>query len=349
MNDTRLEGARRPDWVFTLLDEADRPLKRLRTVSAWSLDLNPLAQLGDSGSLTLLVGVEGVDFMRHRVKVSYDPGVEGVDPWGLGVFLFAEPGLDRQETHSTTRVGLVSKLAVLDDDKLEESYTVPKGANIVQTVLALVESTGETRVTVTASGEYVREPIVFDAGESKLAIVNQLLDAVGYWGITVDGEGVLTSSPYVPPAERPVKWEFVEGEHATHSGEWSREQDLTGVPNRVVCRTAGTDEEPALVGVALNEDPVSRFSFQARGRWVTRVYDVEATSQAQINAMAQRRLLEAGSPVATVSVEHAVLPLRPRDLVVLESSPLRVRATVQKLSVVSPGFLMSSELREVPA
>lgn len=347
MNNRLLEGPRQPQWVFTLLDNEDRPLRRLRTVSEWILELNPLANLGDSGSLTLLAGSENVDFMKHRVRVSYDPGVDGVSAWDVGVFLFSEPGLDREETHSVTSVGLVSKLAILDDDAVEGSYTVPKGANVVETVLSLIESTGETRATIAASQEYVREPIVFDAGESKLTIINQLLDAIGYWALTVNGEGIYVSGRYVAPADRPVTWDFVEGEHATHAAKWSRQQDLTGVPNRIICRTTGTDEEPALVGVALNEDTRSPFSFQARGRWVTRVYDVEATSQAQINAMAQRRLVEAGSPVSTVSLTHAVLPIRPRDLVTLRSRPLNTWATVQKISVSKPGHVMHSELREV--
>lgn len=349
MNNRLLEGPRQPQWVFTLLDNEDRPLRRLRTVSEWSLELNPLANLGDSGSLTLLAGSENVDFMKHRVRVSYDPGVDGVSAWDVGVFLFSEPGLERDDTHSVVNVGLVSKLAILGDDAMEESYTVPKGANVVETIIQLVKSTGESRVSVKASDERVREPIVFEAGENKLAMINQLLDAIGYWALSVNGEGLFESGPYVPPADRPLMWDFVEGAHATHSGQWSRQQDLTGVPNRIICRTTGTDEEPALVGVALNEDAASLFSFQARGRWVTRVYDVEATSQAQINAMAQRRLVEAGSPLANLSISHAILPLRPRDLVTVKSAPVNARATVQKMRVSAPGYVAHSELREVSA
>lgn len=341
-----LSGARKPRWTFTLMNSLDQPLRELDTVESWSLELNANTRLGASGSLTLLHS-GGIDFQKHRVRVTYDPGVEGVDPWHVGVFVFAEPGVQRDATHSTVSVKLLSKLAIVDEDATTETFTVPAGANLVQQAETLLRSVGETRLSVQDSDLTARESIQFNAGEPILTVVNEILDAAGYWSLNADGNGVYDLSPYRLPNERPVVWEFEEGAQAIHVPKWSRDQDISSVPNRVVCRTNGEDDKPALVGVAENTDADSPYSFQARGRWVTRVYDVEAAGQAEINSLAQRRLLQAGNPVATLKIEHAPVPVFPRQAVRFQSAGVRTVATIAKMSVSSPGFLVSTELKEV--
>lgn len=341
-----LTGARKPRWTFTLLNSLDQPLRELDAVKSWSLELNANTRLGASGNLELLHS-GGINFQKHRVRVTYDPGVDGVDPWHVGVFVFAEPGITREATHSTVSVKLLSKLAIVDEDATTETFTVSAGANLVEQAETVLRSVGETRLSVQESELAARESIQFNAGEPILTVVNEILDAAGYWALSADGNGVYDLSPYRLPHERPVVWEFKEGARAIHVPKWSRDQDISSVPNRVVCRTSGEDDKPGLVGIAENTDADSPFSFQARGRWVTKVYDVEAAGQAEINGLAQRRLLQAGSPVATVKLEHAPVPVFPRQAVRFQSAGVRTVATIAKMSVSSPGFLVSTELKEV--
>lgn len=341
-----LAGPRKPAYTFTLLDSLDRPLRDLDTVKSWSIELNANTRLGASGSLELLHG-HGVDFQKHRVKISYNPGVEGADGWDLGVFLFAEPSLEHEATHSTMSVKLISKLAVVDEDSTVQSYSVAKGQNLVQEAAKLLRSIGETRMSVQDSDLTARESIQFSAGESILTVVNELLDAAGYWSLTTDGSGAYRLEPYVLPSARPIVWEFQAGELAVHAPQWSRDQDISSVPNRVVCRTSGEDETPALVGIAENTNRESPFSYQARGRWVTRVYDVEAAGQAEINQLAQRRLIQAGYPVGTISIKHAPIPVFPREAVRFTSGGVSAVATAAKMSISSPGYWVSTELKEV--
>lgn len=341
-----LAGPRKPAYTFTLLDSLDRPLRDLDTVKSWSIELNANTRLGASGSLELLHD-HGVDFQKHRVKISYNPGVEGADGWDLGVFLFAEPSLEHEATHSTMSVKLISKLAVVDEDSTVQSYSVAKGQNLVQEAAKLLRSIGETRMSVQDSDLTARESIQFSAGESILTVVNELLDAAGYWSLTTDGSGAYRLEPYVLPSARPIVWEFQAGELAVHAPQWSRDQDISSVPNRVICRTSGEDETPALVGIAENTNKESPFSYQARGRWVTRVYDVEAAGQAEINQLAQRRLIQAGYPVGTISIKHAPVPVVPREAVRFTSGGVSAVATVAKMRVSSPGHWVSTELKEV--
>lgn len=342
----QLAGARSPRWIFTLLNSQDQPLRDLTTVKSWSIELNANTRLGASGNLELL-NDEDIDYQKHRLKVTYDPGVEDVEPWNIGVFLFSQPGVEREPTHSTVKVKLISKLAIVDEDTTLQTHTVPSGANLVQEAERLLRSIGEKRLHVEPSELLARESIQFKAGEPVLTIVNELLDAAGYWSLTADGGGTYRVYPYQLPSERPVVWDFEAGVQAIHTPSWSKDQNISNVPNRVVCRTGGEDDKPALVGVAENTREDSPYSFQARGRWVTRVYDVEAAGQAEINALAQRRLIQAGNPVSTVKIEHAPVPVFPRQAVRFKSEGIDTTATIAKMSFSSPGYLVATELKEV--
>src|SRR5690606_30012693 len=127
-------------------------------------------------------------------------------------------------------------------------------------------------------------PMVWEAGTSKLRIVNDLLAAIDYNSLWVDGQGNFRATPYVRPAARSITYsilndesgaalvrELADGQESIYLDEWSRDRDVYGVPNKVVAVATGTGDEEPLVGVATNEDPASPFSEPSRGRWIVHV------------------------------------------------------------------------------
>lgn len=324
---------RAPQWEILLLDEADRVIKPLTTVVGGSLEVNANTRLKYSGSLTL-GDATGVDFMRHRVKIIYNPGVAGIPSLDMAVMLLSSPKRQHSSKGDTWEIGLLSKLVVVDEDCVEETHSLPAGANIIDEARALLLSVGGGQPKIHASDLTLKTALTWDAGTSKLTIINALLEAAGYWSLTVDGGGVFQLSPYVPPGSRPVAWRHRAGSTSIHRDEWDYTRDLSSIPNRAICVSQGTDTEPSLVGVAVNENPDSPYSYAARGRWVTKVVDnVEAASQSVIDSLAQRTLLDAMSPVGKLSVTHAVIPTKVNDMVEFEpAGGGRLRATVQKQS-----------------
>jgi len=309
-------GARRPSWRFELLDRHDVPLDDLDGVSACKIELAALSRLGGSGSLTLTERGQSVDWLSHRVRVLYDPGIDGAASWPVATMLLSSPAERRRGGRSWFEVTLLTKLAVIDEDAVEGSFSLPAGSPLVATAVNLIRSTGEVRIAATPSSAVSANPLMWEAGTSKLTIVNDLLTAAEYWSLWVDGSGQFRVEPYRAPSERPVAFEFAAGVNSIHRPDWTREQDLSSVPNRFVVVGQGSDDEPALVGIATNEDPSSPFSFQARGRWVSRTEEgVEGEDQAVFDRLAQRRLLDAMSPVGKITVEHAIVPLNPNDVV----------------------------------
>ena len=191
--------------------------------------------------------------------------------------------------------------------------------------------------------------MTWEAGTPRLTIFNDVLEAIGYWSMNVSGAGAFQIRPYVPPAQRPLSWQFKEGETSIHLPEWSREQDLAGIPNKVVLVSQGGDNKPALVGIARNMNPSSSASYPTRGRWITHTETgVEASNQEVITQMAEKKLLEASTAIAKIEIEHLPVPISTNDLVEFASQGVQTRATVQSIKyTLSPDGLCKTTLREV--
>lgn len=329
-----LHGARQPRWQFTLLDRYDRPLRSLDGVTGGSREVVAQARLGGSASLTIDERGQAIDWLSHRVQVTYDPGIPGVDPWPRGVYLLTSPNEHHDEFGITYEVGLQTKMLIIDADSAEARFSVAPGVPVTPIVRTLIESTGETRISVTPSAATLTSGLTWDAGTSTLTIINDLLGAIGYWSLWCDRNGVFRVEPYLDPEKRPIAYSFRHGSESVHMPGWDREQDHSSVPNRFIAVGQGDETTEPLVGVALNENPDSPYSFQARGIWFTETEEgVEADSQATIDAIAARRLRDRMNPVARLSVTHAVLPLEANDLVeFIPEDGVRRLATVQRMA-----------------
>ena len=320
-------GARKPRWTVWLLDESDNRVRVLRTVEGGAVSVVAQSRLGGSGDLTL---VEQVDWLSARCQIVYDPGT-GDSEWPVATMLFTSPETTYEATRTVYDVQLLSKMSVVDEDTVEATYSLAAGVNIIDTVVSLILSTGETRIAVTPSDATLTNPLVWDAGESKLTIINELLQAAGYWSLWCDGSGMFRVEPWRAPAERVVSWTFTTDQTSIVEAGHKFTQDMSSVPNKFVVVGEGDDETPPLIGVATNTDPGSPYSWQSRGRWITHTETgVEADSQEVIDQIAKRRLLDAMSPVGKISVTHGIVPLEPDQLVVFRDGD-EVRATVQRM------------------
>lgn len=345
-----LSGPRAPSWHFELLDREDRPLGTLDGVTGGRIETSAFTKLGGSGELQIDETGAGIDWSSHRFRATYDPGIESVAPWDVATMLFTSPKTFHSDLGATHRVTVLPKTAVLDEDATDGVISFPEGTPIIPAVIQLIESAGEMRIAATDTGVTLGAPQVFEAGTSKLAVINKLLEAAGYWSIRCDGMGQFLLFPYTEPAARPVAYEFAAGEASIVMPDWEREQDMSSVPNKCVVVGEGSDELPPLVGVATNEDPTSPFSYQARGRWITRTETgVEAADQAVIDEIARRRLLSAMSPVAKIDATHAVLPLSPHQRIKFSPEGTVPRtATITRLKYTIDEFTdCAAEWREV--
>src|SRR5690606_14890171 len=90
----------------------------------------------------------------------------------------------------TTSIKIMDKLAVLLQDEVDASYSLPAGTTITDAVRALIISTGEVKMAITDSDLTLPAGQVWEVGTPKLRIVNDLLSMINYNPLWCDGYGI---------------------------------------------------------------------------------------------------------------------------------------------------------------
>ena len=343
---TDLTTHRVESWRVDLLSEDDSPIGVLHGCLGGEVEQNVNAVISGGGTLRMRDVGQDVDWLRARLQVVWKIGDQ---EWPLGVFLPSAPVARHDATGRGWDVELLDKLVVLDQDKIDGSYSLPAGTVVTAAVQEVIASAGETKTAITGSTATLTAGMVWEAGTSKLRICNDLLAAINYFSLRCDGDGRYVAAPYQAPRNRTPAWDFAAGDRAVHSATFTRDEDLAKVPNKVVLVSSASSDVPALVSVVANLDPASRFSEFARGRWIVHTETgVEATSQAVLDALAARRLTELSSATATLEVEHAFLPLSLNDAVSFRTGGVDAVGVVQTMRIpLAAGGLTRTTIREV--
>lgn len=291
--------------------------------------------------------------------------IDGLPEIPLGVYLVSAAPEEWTGSGRTLGIDLHDRATVLDQDQVDQSYTVDAATPILAAVAAVIASAGESIAVDAAVTATLSSPMVWPAGTSKLTIVNDLLGALNYSSLWVDGQGQFRATPYVVPARRSQSYELlnnvtrelVDGESSIYSDTWSRDRDMFGVPNKVIAVQSASGDAPALVGVYTNEDPGSPFSYPSRGRWITRTLDGVETPDgddlavvAFLESKAQQSLIAASAVQASIKVKHLPVPLRVSDVMRFQNAPAGInkRHVVTNIELEAHALgLMSSTLQEV--
>lgn len=302
---------------------------------------NVNAQIRWSGSLTYGGTITKNEWLRYRIRVSII--IDGVvQPLGVFVVRGGEETTTGDD-HAIT-LDLYDKTFIPASDAVETTYTVPEGTNIATAVSTLLASTGETHITIDSATAMTRSAMVWDAGTTKIRIINDLLAATGYMALWCDAHGTYRLTPYTPPAERPIVYRFAPSMKAIHTPQWAREQDAK-IPNKIICVSQESADAPAMTATAVNKDPTSPYSFQNQGVWVSEVHTgVEAATQAALNTAAQRYLATA---VFSATVKRSML-LTPLELNSICLNDSGGREVIENLDMtLTPATLMQVTTREV--
>ena len=350
-------GPRRESWRWELLNLDDSPAGTLDGVETGRLEFSIFNTIRSGGSLTWAGDVADMpDWNKVRVQPHYMATFPNgtTASWPLGIFLPAAPTVQHADDGATVSVELYDKLLVLDQDVVQNTYSVPAGSVVTTVVKAVITaaSGSASLLAVTDSPETLSKAMVWEAGTSRLRIVNDLLASINYFSLWCDGLGAYRAEPYVAPLSRPLERNFRDDAESIYEAGFSHERDVFTTPNKVVLVGQSDGTTPALMSTAINEDG-GPLSFAVRGRWIAHVEQgVEATSQAVLDALAVRRLAELQQTASVIEINHAPIPLDLNDAVAFRRQPagLDLRAVVQSMTFsTDPGSLVRTRLREVTA
>jgi len=304
-----LHGNRTQWYSYHLLDNGEAPKGSLPNVTGGRLEFHANAAVKGGGKITVVSKKrEDIPWMRRRVKIVMH--IEGRGEHPMGVFIPSAPIERWSDTDLTLDIELLDKCSILDNDYVGETYSLPKGTNVTTAVRNLITSTGEKAGSVTDGNDTLSTAMTWEGGTSKLAIINDILEAANYFSLTTNGEGQFRVEKHRLPKDRPETHEFIDNSKSLYLPDFTYEKDVYSVPNKVILIAQGDGDKEGMRAVATNENPDSPYSYQSRGnRWIVDVLKgVEATDQEALNARAQKRLAELTSPTGTIQIQHAPLP-----------------------------------------
>lgn len=341
-------------------------LRNADGTAAVPIDGNPLGQLqlldGEldgsihtalrwSGKITVLNSTPEGGWDRYRIAIHSTTTTDGVrHRHQLGTFIPATSM--RPRPGQPAEIELYSSLLLLQDYCTTETVSVLPTLAILPSAWLFAYEAGvssDIGIGIPGLGPEMREAQVWPAGTPHLRIVNDLLATAGWTSADVTPTGWVTAEPWRAPSSRGVAHVFRAGPEALHTADWSEEQDVFSIPNRVVCHTAG-GEEPALSAFAEDLDPNSPTSIPSRGgRVVTLVEEHEAASQAALQAIADRRIATVTQRVRNITLRHLPVPgVSLNSVVQLVNDEINERCVVTKQRVpLSSGGLVESNLRVV--
>lgn len=351
-------------------------------VKGGSLSWSSAARVKKSGDVTVvdlpvagagLTRVEDVDLVTTRIRPVLI--IDGLPEMPLSMYVVTAAPETWNATGREYALELHDKSTVLDQDAVGTTFTAGTSDPVLEIVQQVIESAGEL---ITVDGSDVRtltNPVVWEAGTSKLTIINDLLGALNYNALWVDGSGSFRATPTVRPALRSIRYsvlndetgarmvrELTDGAESIYSPEWTRDRDTYAIPNEVVAVQVGTGDEEPLSGSVTNEDPDSPFSIPSRGRTIVRVLngvetpdysaevDPEAATVAFLEAKALQTLIAVSAVQAAVSVKCLPIPVELLEAVMFASAPAGIdaRHTIRAVALpLSFDGLMSLELQEV--
>lgn len=291
--------------------------------------------------------------------------IEGLPENPLGVFLVSNAAEDWRATGRVWKTELLDRTTVPAQDAVDQSYSVAAGTLILAEVREILASCGEYIAIDEANTLATSSGMAWEAGTSKLKIVNDLLDVAGYNSLWMDGYGAFRTTPRVLPADRSLVYdvlgvprEMKYGESSIYQPDWTRERDSYQVPNKVIAvQAAGGEDEAALVGTWTNEDPTSPYSYLARGRWIPHVLDSVETPEGTeseiiefLEARARATLIAMSAVQAQAKITHLPIPVRVGEVIRFSHQPSGIDTrhvfTDIELELSSTG-MMKSTLQEV--
>ena len=297
-------------WSVELLNQDDYSMGILGRVRSGSLEWSTFRAVQGSGSLAL---TEGGDLTPHwlsdRVAIWHHDGDTRTQ---FGVWLVTKPGVEVDGPVTRATLGLVDKTQLLNQ-ACGRWVTYDAGAAVVAAVVGIIASRGETRANIEPSTETLRAALSFEPSDTWLTIANKLLDAIGYEGLYASLDGVLSAGPYVAPEGRGIAKVYGPGE-AKMLPSYNDEMDLSEIPNVVYVYAPGDETTPGLIGRASNDNPADPFSTVNRPEAVFSE-QVEATSQAAIDAIAVKRLADRQSVTRRTICTHPLDGTRLGDVV----------------------------------
>lgn len=316
------------NYRFELLDYTYAPKMTLKCIKdGWKISYGTLDDIKRKLNVQYLEvdpdEMREIDWMNDWIKVWCD--VTFTDPkngkqtlsYPLGVFVMNTAKRSVSGDTVTRDIQGYDLSKFLADDLVEEVYNVFGDEYPTDKVNELLQLSG-LQSNIQFSDNIQDTARSWDIGTSKLTIINDLLDAIGFTKLVFDAEGTAQAEPYIAPSKRNETITYATDNNKVLGSEVAQSLD-TSVPNVVVV-VASQPDRPPLVARLYNYSPDSPTSIPNRGgkRFTKFIADNEtATSQAALNAKALRIFSDISQVYEAVEISTKVMPIHGDSEIIL--------------------------------
>jgi len=229
----------------------------------------------------------------------------------LGVYLPATVNQRETETEQMIELETYDRSWLARDSRIESRQYFAAGTNYIEAVSSLLAASGIGTISAVSSTLTLPEAREsWEIGTSRLDIINDLLQEIGYRKVWMDAEGTARLEPY----------ETISAENIRHSISdrdvrslllpgMGRQTDVYSAPNVFVAICSNPDKDEGMIATAENHSGQSPLSIQRRGRRIVEVTRIDnIASQEELQAFVDRQLSDSLISGETIQVTTGLLP-----------------------------------------
>lgn len=306
------------------------------TVTTGQFTLDASKTIPEGGQFTLRDALWNVpwvpespyDFLTKLVRVWAHVTPHGEDvtqTWALVTHMLTAISEQHYAGYRWWDVRTHSMLKWADQDIPESVITVSAGTPVSVFLTLQLMACGLPTQGVQDIPGTVRNDRVWEVGASRLQVCNDVLTSAGYRSLIPDGMGVPRSRPMEESTGVEHTWRS--GVDCVFSDRISVSLDTDDIPNKVIVVAGGRDDEPALIGTAIDDDPSSPWStnvpdpangIMGVGRVIARKRTSSETTTQQTADTQAAYFLKQYRPTAQLNLEALLGPIQLRDDIRIE-------------------------------
>ncbi|KAB2380200.1 hypothetical protein [Bacillus toyonensis] len=268
---------------------------------------------------------DSIDYRVDRIRpyMIYKEGASTIER-SLGIFLLNSPKRKDEGSRVYREIEAYDQLSILSDAKVIYAFETPTDSvkPLTQLVTEILRGTDTTipgklgygfpaayvNITPGASGTLAR-PMKFEVGQSWLDVINTMLTSINYTPIYATGDGVLTSTPYQLPEDRPTSHTYLDDAVSIIYKQAEEEFDIHDVPNVFVCTQQADSEGERLFSRLFNNNVGSLSSIPNVGRYIVDYREVDkVVNQGVLDTYCARIASEASQAYGKVIFRTALMP-----------------------------------------
>lgn len=275
---------RKISYKYELLDVNNVHKKWLTGVISANVRIVYLTQIKTTAEINMKDDSE-INYLTDRIKIYMC--IDNAE-YPIGIFLMSTPSRDITSNTITRNIKLYDLCQILVDDKLEQRLVLEKGTNVIAQVKRLL---GTWRHTISDNDGVLACQKVYDMGESKLTVINDLLSCLNYNSLRCDVNGYYVTEAYVEPTAKEIDTYYTADENSIICSNMTDTLDLFDVPNVFVRYTNAIDNTP-LSYTYVNDNEASMTSTVNRGRRIVSVESTDATDIMTLAAKTKRAVFD---------------------------------------------------------